>query len=296
VNAVASPAASSEAIAAGLIRRRRADRRWERASLLFGVGTIGTLTLLALVHPLLGLPEPNAVDLNAVLSPPSAAHPFGTDDTGRDILSRCLSGLGLDLRVAVQVTALSLIIGIAMGALAGFLGGSVDTAIMRLADVMLAFPLIVLVIVVIAVFGPGLTGVYIGVPAAGWPVYARLTRAEMLTIRERDYVSAARTLGYPTKRIFFRHALPNVIQPAVVLSSIDVVMNIVLLATLSFLGLGVQPPTAELGSIISDGQQYMLDAWWIAVLPGIVLVIVGLGFSLIGDGLASRLRLDAWRR
>lgn len=296
MNAVAAPAANAEAIARALIRRRRIDRRWERVSLWAGVGIIAMLALLAIVHPLLGLPAPNAVDLNAVLSPPSSAHPFGTDDTGRDVLSRCLAGLGLDLRVAVQITLLSMLIGVTLGALAGFLGGLVDSIIMRLADVMLAFPLLVLVIVVIAVLGPGLTGVYIGVPLAGWPVYARLTRAEMVTIRERDFVSAARTLGFPTRRIFLRHAMPNVVQPAVVYSSIDVVMNIVLLASLSFLGLGVQPPTPELGSIISDGQQYMLTAWWIAVLPGFVLVIVGLGFSLIGDGLAARLNQDAWRR
>lgn len=296
MTSLASTAGNAEAIVNALVRRRRSERRWQDLSLYFGLGTIAALALLALIHPLLGLPGPNTVDLNAVLSPPSAAHPFGTDETGRDILSRSISGLGLDLRVAVLVTAMSLTLGVAVGALAGFYGGIVDTVIMRLADVMLAFPLYVLVIVIIAAVGPGLTGVFIAIPAAGWPVYARFTRTEMIRVRERDFINAAQTLGYPRKRIFLRHALPNVVQPAIVFSSIDVVMNIVLLASLSFLGLGVQPPTAELGSIISEGQQYLLSAWWIAVLPGLALVVVGVGFSLIGDGLAARLGQDAWRK
>jgi len=289
VSALTSSGATADAIAAALAHRRRSDRRWESLSRNVGVAIIATLTLLAVVHPLLGLPGPNAQDLNAPLSGPSSAHLFGTDDVGRDILSRCLAGLALDLRVSIEVTGLSVMIGIAMGSLAGFVGGFVDTLIMRLADVVLAFPFMVLVIAIIASVGPGLTGVYIGVPAAGWAIYARFTRAEMLSIRERDFVNAASTLGYSKKRILFRHALPNVVQPAVVYSTIDVVMNIVFLATLSYLGLGVQPPTAELGGIISDGQQYVLSAWWIAILPGAVLVVAGLGFSLLGDGLVARL-------
>ncbi len=292
MSALASSGATADAIAAALARRRRADRRWEVVSRRIGIGVIAALVVLAIAHPLLGLPNPNAQDLDAALSPPSSAHWFGTDDVGRDILSRCLAGMALDLRVAIEVTAISVVIGIALGSLAGFFGGIVDTLIMRLADVVLAFPFLVLVIAIIAAVGPGLTGVYIGVPAAGWALYARFTRAEMLSIRERDYVNAAQTLGYSKRRTLLRHALPNVVQPAIVYSTIDVVMNIVFLATLSYLGLGVQPPTAELGSIISDGQQYVLSAWWISVLPGAVLVVVGLGFSLLGDGLAARLGHD----
>jgi len=288
VSALASSGSTADAIAAALARQRRANRRWERVSRRMGVGIIAGLVALALVHPLLGLPSPNAQDLGAALSPPSSAHLFGTDDVGRDVFSRCLAALALDLRVAVIVTGLSVAIGIALGALAGFAGGLVDTLIMRFAEVVLAFPYLVLIMAIIAAVGPGLTGFYIAVPAVGWAVYARLTRAEMLSIRERDFVSAARTLGFSWRRILFRHALPNVAQPAIVFSTIDVVLNIVLLATLSFLGLGVQPPTAELGSIISDGQQYVLSAWWITVLPGAVLVIVGFGFSLVGDALAAR--------
>lgn len=295
MSALASSGATAEAIGRALARRRRADRRWERLSLGIGVGIVAALVLLAIFHPLLGLPGPDAQDLNAPLAGPSAAHLFGTDDVGRDIFSRCLAGLALDLRVSIEVTGLSVMIGISLGALAGFLGGFVDTLVMRLADVVLAFPFMVLVIAIIAAVGPGLTGVYIGIPAAGWAMYARFTRAEMLSIRERDFVNAARTLGYSNRRILFRHALPNVVQPGIVYSTIDVVMNIVFLATLSYLGLGVQPPAAELGSIISDGQQYVLSAWWISVLPGALLALVGIGFSLLGDGLVARLGQDvAW--
>ncbi len=292
MSALASSGAAADAIVKGLARRRRAERRWQRLSLRSGLVLIGGLVILAIIHPLLGLPGPDSVDFNAPLSAPSTAHLFGTDDVGRDILSRSLAGLGLDLRVAVEVTALSLAIGVGMGALAGFAGGFIDTLVMRVADVVLAFPFMILVMAIIAAFGPGLTGVYVGIPAAGWAVYARFTRGEMLSVRERDYVNAARTLGFPTYRILVRHALPNVVQPAVVYSTVDVVQNIVFLATLSYLGLGVQAPTPELGSIISGGQQYVLSAWWIAVCPGLVLVVVGLGFSLIGDGLAARLGQD----
>lgn len=292
MNAIANPAAANQAVLKALVRRSRSEFRWARLSLGIGAAIIVALVLLALVYPLLGLPTPTEQNLPEALAPPSASHPFGTDDVGRDILSRCVAGLALDLRVSVEITLLSLLLGVALGTLAGFFGGFVDTGIMRLADVVLAFPFMVLVIAVIAAFGPGLTGVYIAVPLAGWAIYARFTRAEMLSIRERDFVNAAATLGFSRRRILFRHALPNTVQPAIVYSAIDVVFNIVLLASLSYLGLGVQPPAAELGTIISDGQQYVLNAWWISVFPGVVLAVIGIGFSLIGDGLAARLGQD----
>ena len=263
--------------------------RWARVSFGLGIVIIVGLAFVAAIHSFLGLPSPNEQDLLAALSPPSSTHLLGTDDVGRDILSRSLAGLGLDLQVAVEVTALSVVIGIAAGSIAGFFGGVVDIVIMRLADVVIAFPFMILVIAIIAIFGPGLTGIYVGVPAAGWALYARFCRGEMLSIRERDFVKAAHTLGFRRSRILLRHALPNVVQPAIVYSTIDVVLNIVLLASLSYLGLGVQPPAAELGSMISDGQQYVLSAWWIVLCPGLVLVVVGVGFSLVGDGLAARL-------
>jgi peptide/nickel transport system permease protein len=290
--AIPSSGVAADAIIQTLARERRAHRRWQRATLWSGIAIILVLVLVVVLRPVLGLPGPNALSLGDVLQSPSTAHLFGTDDVGRDILSRSIAGLGVDLRVGVEVTAMAMGIGVAMGAIAGFVGGPVEALVMRLADVVLAFPFLVLVIAIIAAFGPGLTGVYIGIPAAGWAIYARFTRAEMLAIRERDFMSAARTLGFPRRRIFLRHALPNVVQSSLVYSTIDVVLNIMLLASLSYLGLGVQPPSAELGSIISDGQQYLRTAWWIAVMPGALLVLLGAGFSLIGDGLAARLGYD----
>jgi peptide/nickel transport system permease protein len=292
MTAIGSTAATADAITKALLRRRKADRRWQRLSFGVGVGIVAIAVVLSVIHPWLGLPAPDAVNYNAVLAGPSWSHPFGTDEVGRDVLSRCLAGLSLDLRVAVEVTGISVVVGVTVGAIAGFVGGVTEALIMRLADVVLAFPFMVLVIAIIGVVGTGLSGVYIGVPLAGWALYARLTRAEMLSIRERDFVNAAVTLGYSPRRTLIRHALPNVVQPAVVYSTIDVVMNIVLLASLSYLGLGVQPPTPEIGSIISDGQQYIQTAWWLTVLPGAVLAILGLGFALVGDALAARFGQD----
>ena len=152
-----------------------------------------------------------------------------------------------------------------------------------------AFPFIVLVIAVIAIVGPGLLGVYIGITVVGWALYARLTRAEVLVLKEQQFVLAGTSLGYSQTRIMFRHILPNVIRPNLVFSTLDIVLNILVLASLSFLGLGVQPPTAEWGLMVAEGQTFLLTAWWISTLPGLVIVLAGVGFSLVGDGLADRL-------
>jgi peptide/nickel transport system permease protein len=160
---------------------------------------------------------------------------------------------------------------------------------MRLVDVVIAFPFLVLVIVILAVVGPGLKGLYIAVLAVGWSMYARLTRAEMLVLREQQFVLAAESLGFSRWRIIFRHAVPNLLRPNIVFSMADFVLNILLAASLSFLGLGVRPPTAEWGAMVAEGQNFLLNAWWITTLPGLVIVIVGIGLSLIGDGLAERL-------
>jgi peptide/nickel transport system permease protein len=280
-----------------LVRRRQVERRWARFTLYAGVGVLGIVLVAVLLHPLLGLPAPDAQNYNETLQGPSLSHLFGTDDVGRDILSRVLSGLGLDLRVAAEVTALSVLIGVAAGALAGYVGGWVENVIMRLADVVLAVPFLVLVLALVAALGSGLTGVYVAVPVTGWAIYARLTRGEMLVIREMDFISAAITLGYSRRRILIRHALPNVSRPAVVYSSMDMILNIGTVAALSFLGLGVQPPTPELGAIIAQGEPYFFTAWWITTLAGLVLVVVGLGFALIGDALAEALGEDvAWTK
>jgi peptide/nickel transport system permease protein len=179
-----------------------------------------------------------------------------------------------------------------VGAYAGYRGGWPDTVVNRLVDVVVAFPFIVLILAIVAIAGPGLTGAYIGVFAVGWALYARLTRGEMLVEREREYVLAAQTLGYSTPRIVFRHALPNVLRASIVFSMADIVLNILLLAALSYLGLGARPPSPEWGALVAEGKNVLLTAWWVATLPGLVIVLVGIGFSLIGDGIADRFGRD----
>ena len=237
---------------------------------------------------------PNNQDLLNTLHPPSWQYPFGTDNLGRDIF------VALDLRGAdrpdgrpdhdVRAARARRLLGL----IAGYRGGWLETVVMRAVDVVVAFPFIVLVIAVIAIVGPGLLGVYIGITVVGWALYARLTRAEVLVLKEQQFVLAGTSLGYSQKRILFRHLLPNVIRPNLVFSTLDIVLNILVLASLSFLGLGVQPPTAEWGLMVADGQTFLLTAWWISTLPGLVIVLAGVGFSLVGDGLVDRFG-QGWR-
>ncbi|MFT3866692.1 MAG: ABC transporter permease [Solirubrobacterales bacterium] len=262
-------------------------RRWP-TSIKVGAGIVGVLALAALLAPLIAPYGPNEIDITSLLAPPSSAHLFGTDDTGRDVFSRTLYGLRLDLVLSLLVTYVPLPFAVLAGALAGYFGGWVDTVVSRLADVMIAFPFIILVIAIVAIVGPGIEGFLIGVPLAAWALYARLARAEMLVVREQPYMMATTALGYTRWRAILKHGLPNVLRPCLVYSTIDLVGNLILLAGLSYLGFGVQPPTAELGSIIADGQGYLLTAWWIATLPGLVLVVFGVGVGLIGEGFSDR--------
>ncbi len=273
-------------------RRGIRERRWMHLSLGLGVAMIALVVLATVIQPLLPLPSPNTQNYAAVLQPPSFSHPFGTDNVGRDVFSRTLAGGRIDLPIALLITSMSVLAGVCLGALAGFIGGWVDALIMRLVDIAIAFPFMILVIAVIAIFGPGVKGVIVGVPLVGWSVYARLTRSEMLVVREQEYMLAAEVLGLSRRRALFKHALPNIWRPALAFSMVEVVLNIVLVASLSYLGLGVQPPTPEWGGIIAEGQQYILTAWWISTLPGSVIVIVGLGFSLVGDAAADILGRD----
>ena len=292
------PPSLSAALRAGpaarrLQRRALRERRWTARTLWVGVAIVLALPLAAIVVDLFGLlPGPTETDLRAALQPPSLEHPFGTDQLGRDILSRVLSATWLDYRVALTLTYGPMLIGMVLGALAGYFGGWVDTIVMRLADVVMAFPFLVLMIAIIAVVGPGLTGIYVALFAIGWAFNARLTRAEMLVMREQQYIAAARTLGLPTRRILLVHALPNLLRPNLVTSMATIVTTILGIATLSYLGLGVQPPTPEWGALVAEGQEYLFTDWWVATMPGLVIAIVGLGFCLVGDGLADRLDVD----
>ena len=274
---------------AWLRRRSRSDRRWSSITLWAGVSIVGIAALAGLFAPLIAPYSPNAQNLLASFEHPSWHHLMGTDNLGRDVFSRVIYAARVDFQIGLITTYVPLVTGMLVGAIAGYFGGWIDTILMRLVDVVIAFPFLVLVIAILAIIGPGLTGLYVAVLAVGWSMYARLTRGEMLVLREQQFILAAEALGYSRRRIILRHAMPNLLRPNLVFSMADVVLNILLAASLSFLGLGVQPPRAEWGAMVADGQNYLLNAWWITTLPGLVIVTVGVGLSLIGDGIAERM-------
>ena len=262
--------------------------RWP-ITLRVGVAVVCAIVLAGVFAPLLTPYDPYHQDFTSVLQPPSLAHPFGTDMLGRDVFSRVLHGIRIDMQIGFFTTYVPMIYGVMLGAAAGYYGGWFDTVMMRLLDVAMAFPFLVLIIVVLSILGPGVHNIYIAVFLVAWTMYARLARAEMLVERGKDYILAAQTLGYGSGRIIFVHALPNIIHSSIVFSMADFVLNILLVSGLSFLGLGVQPPLPEWGAMIAEGRDFIFQAWWISTLPGVVVVITGTGLSLIGDGLAQRL-------
>jgi peptide/nickel transport system permease protein len=262
--------------------------RWS-TNLKVGSAMLLVIVLAGIFAPVVAPFDPYFQDYDRVLLPPSGTHLFGTDQLGRDLFSRVIYGIRIDLVVGFIITFVPMIYGVAIGALAGYYGGVLDSVLMRLLDTAIAFPFLVLIIVVIAILGPGVQSIYIAVFLVAWTMYARLARAEMLVERSKDYMLAAKTLGYPTSRIIFRHALPNIIGSSVVFSMADFVLNILLLSGLSFLGLGIQPPEPEWGAMVAEGRDFIFENWWICTLPGLAIVVAGTALSLIGDGLARRL-------
>jgi len=230
---------------------------------------------VALAAPWVAPYDPIAQDLNATLLPPFGAHLLGTDNFGRDILSRIIWGTRIDLQMGAFGVLFPFVIGTTIGAASGYAGGLVDTLLMRLLDVTMSFPFFVLIIAIVATLGPGLISFYIAL-------------AQFLVIKHADFVLAARSLGYSHARIALRHILPNAIMPAVVFSMSDAVIDILLGSSLSYLGLGIQPPTAEWGLMIAEGQGFIASAWWIAFFPGLAIVLLATGFSLLADGFAER--------
>jgi peptide/nickel transport system permease protein len=257
-------------------------------------GTLLTIVVaLAIFAPLLTPYGPVDQDLLNAHKPPSWAHPFGTDNFGRDVLTRVLYGARVDLMIGLVPTAITFITGVLLGAIAGYYGGKLDTILMRVVDVAVAFPFIVLLIAIIAMLGPGLGNMFIAISLVGWISYARIVRGEVLVARSSEYVLAAKTLGFGDARIIFGHVLPNVITPAIVFFMSDAVLNILLGSALSFLGLGAQAPTAEWGRMIQEGRQFIVSGeWWMTTIPGLAILVVGVAFSLIGDGLADLLRVE----
>ena len=276
------------AVAHRLRGRVLSDERWSRVSLGTGVVIVLTIGLLSLVGPWF-VGDPRTPNLSNALAPPSIEHIFGTDSLGRDVFTRVVHGGRIDLTFGLITTYIPLVFGLVLGALAGYLGGRADSLVMRFVDLVIAFPLMVLVLGLVAIMGSGITGAYVGVILVSWALYARLVRGEMLAVRERQYILAAQALGFSTRRIVFRHAIPNLLRASLVFSMADIVLNILTLAALSYLGLGVQPPTPEWGAIVAEGQGFLRSAWWITTFSGLTIVLTGVGFSLIGDGIADRL-------
>ncbi|MGE5702846.1 MAG: ABC transporter permease [Clostridia bacterium] len=255
----------------------------------WGLALVLIVVLLSVCAPLLSSYDPNHNDLAQGLKKPSAAHWFGTDNFGRDIFTRMLYAGRIDLQIGLISVIVPLVVGTVIGLVAGYYGGWFSTVMMRLVDIVISFPFMVLIIAIISILGPGLVNMYIAIFIVGWSAYARIVRAEVLVIKQQEFILAARSIGYGNGRILFRHILPNVISPAIVYAMSDVVLCILLGASLSFLGLGVQPPAAEWGAMIAEGRNYIVNAWWISTFPGLAIILTGLGFSLLGDGLAEKI-------
>ncbi len=269
---------------------RRLPRLRVRAPTVLGILILLGFGACATVPELVAPYSPTAFDFRAMLAPPSAAHPFGTDNFGRDVLSRTIWAARVDLQIAVFSTVFAAVFGTAVGCLVGYAGGWADAVFRRVVDVFVTIPFLVLVIAIVAVLGPGLTNMYIAISAVNWIIYARLMRAEVQTQARLDYAAAGQVMGYGHIRIMFRHLLPNAVSPLVVYWMTDMALAILLGSSLGYLGLGAQPPTAEWGLLIADGKNFMTTAWWMSIFPGLAIVVAGTGFSLLGDGLAAWVR------
>ena len=252
---------------------------------LFGGCVIGFLALVALLAPCLSAYDPSAIDPQSVLLPPCWAHPLGTDHLGRDLLSRVIWGTRVSLEVGVISVGIACIVGTLVGGIAGFYGGWIDSVLMRLVDVMLCFPTFFLILAVIAVLEPSIWNIMVVIGVTSWMGIARLVRAEVLSLREREFVLAAKALGIPPRKILLRHILPNALAPVLVAATLGVGAAILTESALSFLGIGVQPPTPSWGSILAVGKDYMEVAWWLSLFPGLAILLTVLGYNLLGEGI-----------
>jgi peptide/nickel transport system permease protein len=283
--------------------RPLAEREWvrvlsrlvRRRTALFGLIVVLGVLVAAVFASLISPFDPLAQDIGQRLKDPGwqdaqgRIHPLGTDHLGRDILSRIIHGSRIALSVALAAVAISGVLGMAVGLVSGYFGGRVDDFFMRLADIQLAFPFILLAIAVIGVLGPSLRNIIIVIGVSSWVVYARVVRGEVLSIREREFVQAAVALGSRDYRVLVRHVLPNAFTPWLVVATLDMARVIVIESALSFLGLGVQPPTPTWGGMLADGRVYLSTAWWLATFPGLAILVTVLGINLLGDGLRDTL-------
>ncbi|HYJ12847.1 MAG TPA: ABC transporter permease [Thermomicrobiales bacterium] len=271
-------------------QRKETWRRFKRYKpAVFGLGFITLLVICAVFAAWIAPYDPNEVNSKLRGAGPSPEHWLGNDDVGRDILSRIIYGTRIALIVGIGATSIAVTIGVLVGATAGYLGGKVDFLLSRLIDTLMAFPLLALLLTLSTVFGPSLRNVVIVIGCTVWASYARVVRAEVLSLRERDFVLAARAIGTPDRQIILRHLIPNALGPVIILASLAVGGIIILESALSFLGLGVQRPTASWGTMLSDGREYLRNYPHIAVAPGIAIALTVLAFNLVGDGLRDAL-------
>jgi peptide/nickel transport system permease protein len=267
----------------------------ENKGAVFGLIMVLGVVFSAILAPLISPHDPILQDVEKRLLPPlgqAGADPnylLGTDQLGRDIVSRLIYGARISIVVSVSAVVFSAFLGTIIGLFSGFYGGKIDSVFMRLADVQLAFPFILLAIAIIAVLGPNLQNIIIVMGITGWVIYARVVRAEVLSLREKEYVMAVRALGGSNGRIIFNHLLPNVLPPIIVIITLEMARMIIMEAALSFLGLGIQPPTPTWGGMLADGRVYLVTSWWLATFPGLVIMLVVLGINLLGNWLRDML-------
>jgi peptide/nickel transport system permease protein len=260
-----------------------------------GLIIILILATVALFAPLIAPYGPATINVYNVLSPPDSAHPFGTDDLGRDVLSRVIWGSRISLSVGFIAIGIAITIGTVIGAVAGFYGGIVDAVLMRFVDIMLSIPTFFLMLAAIAVLEPSINIIMIVIGLTGWMDVARLVRAEFLTLKERDFVLAARAIGANDSRIIFRHIIPNALSPVFVAATFGIAGAILTESAFSFLGLGVQPPQASWGNILTSGKDYITVAWWLSLFPGFAILITVLSYNLVGEGLRDSLDPRLWQ-
>ncbi|MFQ5457506.1 MAG: ABC transporter permease [Myxococcota bacterium] len=254
-----------------------------------GLVTVGLLGAVAILAPLISPHDPAAIDAGMVLAPPSGSHPFGTDELGRDVASRMIYGARISLAVGFVAVGIAVVIGIVVGALAGYYGGWVEAVAMRFTDIMLCFPSFFLILAVIAFLQPSIWNIMIVIGVTSWMGVARLVRAEFLSLKEREFVLAARSQGIRDLRIIFRHILPNALAPVYVSAILGVAGAVLLESGLSFLGLGVQPPTPSWGNILTAGKDNIEIAWWLSVFPGLAILVTVLAYNLLGEGIRDAL-------
>ncbi|MDD4357235.1 MAG: ABC transporter permease [Smithellaceae bacterium] len=252
---------------------------------LTGCGIVILLFAVSFLAPVIAPYDPGAIDLKNVLAPPSAEHWFGTDQLGRDVLSRMIWGARISLKVGFVATGLAILIGMIMGAVAGYYGGWIDAVIMRFVDIMLCFPTFFLILAVIAFLEPSIWNIMIVIGLTGWMGVTRLVRADFISLRERDFVRAARSIGASDARIIFIHILPNALASILVAATLGIAGAILTESALSFLGIGVQPPTPSWGNILTAGKDNIDIAWWLSLYPGLAILITVVGYNLLGEGI-----------